>query len=146
MSLKSPKMFNSRYSPPVCPGVKFTKASLTRQEFAKEGDVNEIMRKYSAGLAPLPTGNRSPMFGDFSSGLDYQACLDKLIAAQDAFESLPSRVRDRFGNDPARLLDFLADEDNRDEAVKLGLIEAPKPPPVEDKPPVSVPDDKSGGA
>lgn len=116
--------FFSSYNPPPSDGLKFSKASLTRQEFAKDADINNIMRKYSQGLAPIPSGSRPPMFGDFSGGFDYQACLDKVIKAQDAFDSLPSAVRDRFGNDPAKLLDFISDEKNRDEAVRLGLIES----------------------
>lgn len=118
--------FFTVYNPPKVAGVKFIKASLTRQEFANDADLNKIMERYSAGLAPLPSGVRFPQFGDFSDGLDFQACLDKLIAAQTAFDSLPSAVRDRFSNDPARLLDFLSDEKNRDEAIKLGLVEPVK--------------------
>lgn len=122
--------FFTRYNPPKVEGEKFVKASLTRQEFAKDADLNNIMAKYAAGLAPIPSGVRPPQFGDFSDGLDYQACLDKLIAAQAAFDSLPSAVRDRFSNDPARLLDFLSDEKNREEAIKLGLVEPFKDEPV----------------
>ena len=41
--------------------------------------------------------------------------------------ALPSRVRRRFDNDPAELMEFLADEANREEAVMLGLIEKEEP-------------------
>jgi len=39
--------------------------------------------------------------------------------------SLPSKIRDRFGNDPSQLLSFLADSSNKDEAISLGLVSAP---------------------
>jgi len=35
--------------------------------------------------------------------------------------ALPSDVRKRFSNDPAELIDFLADKKNDEEAIKLGL-------------------------
>ena len=129
--------FFSHYNPPPSQAVVNNSDSLTRQEFAKEGDVNEIMRKYAAGLAPIPSGSRPPQFGDFSNGLDYQAMLDKLNKAREEFEALPSRIRDRFGNDPAKLLEFLSDESNRDEAIKLGLVAAQEKP--AEKTNVSVP-------
>ena len=43
------------------------------------------------------------------------------MQAQQSFESLPSELRGRFENDPAKLIDFLSDERNNAEAVKLGL-------------------------
>jgi phage internal scaffolding protein len=39
------------------------------------------------------------------------------------FNDLPSSIRSRFGNDPAAFLDFVNDEGNADEMIKLGLIE-----------------------
>lgn len=128
----------SRFDLPPSPSVKFEDASLTRQEFAQDADINNIMRKYAAGLPPSPAGARPPLFGDFSNVPDYQTALDKVIDAQERFAELPSQVRRRFDNDPAKLLQFLASEDNRAEAVQLGLIDAP--PAV----PVSVPDEKKG--
>ena len=41
-------------------------------------------------------------------------------------QSLLSRVRKRYNNDPAELLEFVMDEKNREEAVFLGLIEKPQ--------------------
>lgn len=135
---KTVKVF-SRFDLPPSPSVKFEDASLTRQEFAQDADINNIMRKYASGLPPSPAGSRPPLFGDFSNVPDYQTALNKVIDAQERFAELPSQVRRRFDNDPAKLLEFLASEDNRDEAVKLGLVD---PPPA--VPPVSVPDDKKG--
>lgn len=130
----------SRFDPPPSPSVKFEDASLTRQEFAQEADINNIMRKYASGLPPSPAGARPPLFGDFSNVPDYQTALNKVLDAQERFAELPSHVRKRFDNDPAKLLEFLASEDNRAEAVDLGLVDPPHPV----DPPVSVPDEKKG--
>lgn len=124
------------FDQPDIPGLECKDASLTRQEFAAESDLNNIMRRYADGLGQLPSGDRPPIFGDFDNVPDYQSALDKVIDAQDRFMQLPSAVRKRFDNDPGKLLEFLSSEDNRKEAVELGLIPAP---PVKEE--VSVPDE-----
>ena len=40
--------------------------------------------------------------------------------------TLPADLRKRFSNDPGQLLSFLENEDNRAEAIKLGLVNAPQ--------------------
>ena len=46
---------------------------------------------------------------------------------KESFEKLDVNVRKRFENNPQKLLDFLKDDDNRDEAIKLGLVERKDP-------------------
>lgn len=119
----SPKTrYATRYAPPPSPALVCRTASLTRQEYVTDADLNEIMRKYQDGVAPIPSGSRLPMWDDYSHVPDYQESMQLIIDAQDRFAALPATVRERFGNDPGQLLDFLADESNRDEAVKLGLL------------------------
>ena len=101
---------------------------MTQQHFAAECDINNIMKRYqNTGILTEPglgSGFR-PMFGDFSDVSDYQTAQNAVIEVQDAFAQLPSRVRARFDNDPAALLEFLGKEENRDEAVSLGLVNSP---------------------
>lgn len=120
------RRFFTLYDPPPSPALECKSASLTRQEFVVEADINNIMDKYAAGLAPIPSGDRTPLFGDFSDVGDYQSNMQRLSDAQDHFMHLPSKIRERFRNDPGELLAFLADEANREEAIKIGLIN-PKP-------------------
>jgi phage internal scaffolding protein len=65
----------------------------------------------------------SPRYGDFSGIGDYHTALNRVIAAQDEFEGLPAQIRARFDNDPANLIEFLGNENNRAEAEELGLVE-----------------------
>lgn len=118
--------FYTYYDRPASPSLECKSASLCRQEFAAEADINNIMSKYAAGLASIPAGDRTPMFGDFSDLGDYQSNMQRMIDAHEQFMQLPSKIREKFRNDPGELLEFLADESNRDEAVKIGLIN-PKP-------------------
>ena len=57
-----------------------------------------------------------------------------VIEAGEMFDALPSRIRKRFNNSPAQLLEFLADTANVSEAISLGLISAPVEPEPQSKP------------
>lgn len=132
--------FFTRFNPPPSPGLKCEDASLTRQEFVQESDLNNIMKRYAAGM-PLPTGARPPIFDDFTNIPDYQKSFDIVARSQELFMQLPSEVRKRFDNDPMSLLAFLNDEKNREEAQKLGLLNKPVEKSVET--PVEKPVEKS---
>lgn len=96
--------------------------SLTIQSAKDECDINLIIERANRGMAPAFINERIPQFGDFSDVADYQSAFNQVLAAQDQFAELPSKIRARFGNDPAQLLSFLSDASNRDEAIRLGLI------------------------
>jgi phage internal scaffolding protein len=71
----------------------------------------------------LPEQPLSPRYGDFTGISDYHTALNRVFAAQDEFEALPAQIRARFNNDPAQLIEFLENSDNRPEAEELGLVE-----------------------
>lgn len=111
-------------------GQLFELPSMTQQHFKDECDINNIIARYEAtGLLtdPLQSSGRMYEFGDYSSVKDYQDSLNTIIEARAMFDDLPARVRERFNYDPSQLLFFLADETNRDEAVRLGLVSSPSP-------------------
>lgn len=104
---------------------------LTQQSFKDECNVNIIVERYTkTGLwsSSLKPGSRVPMFGDFTAAPDFQTCMDKINQAQADFDSLPSRLRKRFNNNPAELLAFLHDPQNKDEAIALGIFAKPEAP------------------
>lgn len=101
--------------------------SRAQQSFKEECDINEIVRRFGV-TGQLPENVRVPQSGDFTGISDYQSALNAVIAAEDAFMELPAIVRERFDNDPQSLLEFVSDVANRDEAVRLGLVN--KPPEV----------------
>lgn len=100
--------------------------SLTEQQWADDCDVNNIMKRYqTTGEFRHLTGKQG-YYADFSNITDYRDMLDTVRYAQEAFASLPADLRQRFLNDPGKLLEFLQDEKNYDEGVKLGLLEPRK--------------------
>jgi len=99
----------------------------TQQSAKDECDINLIVEraKRGADISHLSV-SAAPVYGDFVGFPDYRESLLMVNKARDMFMSLDAFVRERFGNDPARLLDFLSDDKNREEGVKLGLIKAPE--------------------
>lgn len=93
----------------------------TQQEFAKDCDINEIVRRFGL-TGQLPDQLRLPEYGDFAGVGDFATAMQAVRNAEEGFMELPAELRARFANDPQRLMEFLADAGNRDEAVKLGLV------------------------
>ena len=103
-------------------GLHCEDASLAQQHYKEECDINTILEKFNiTGL--LPESPLSPRYGDFTGIGDYHTAMNRVFAAQDEFEALPAQIRARFGNDPAQLIEFLENSDNRPEAEELGLVE-----------------------
>lgn len=96
--------------------------SRTKQSFAKECDINHIMAKYQKTGAITHFAKHSPQYG-IADGQTFQDAMNLVCEAQEMFNELPSSIRSRFGNDPAAFLDFVQDEGNADEMIKLGLVE-----------------------
>lgn len=115
----------SRYDRAESKAVDFTGddgVSRTQQHFKKECDINEILRSFKRTGVIEHVSSGKPIYGDFTAYPDFQQMQDTLVEATRAFEALPARLRDRFGNDPKNLVAFVMDESNRAEAEKLGLV------------------------
>lgn len=105
-----------------------TPPSLTKQEFKREADINNILKQYSKTgmLTHLNVRAREGMYADLPDAVDFQESLHLVRQAETTFMTLPAKLRDRFGNDPAEFLAFCSDPRNLDEMRELGL--AIKPP------------------
>lgn len=116
--------FNKRYNRVRPEGIEFEDTGMTKPEFKESCDINFILAKYhNNGILPIM---KSPaLFGDYSNALDFHQAQEIVRKAMEQFEELPSKLRDRFQNDPAQFLEFMEDGENHDEAVRLGLL--PKP-------------------
>jgi len=106
----------------------------TKQSFKDECDINNIMRKYKQ-TGQLPNARPPGQGGDFTGFEDYHDSLNRIIAAQDSFMSLPALTRKRFANDPGEFLEFINDPKNIEEAEKMGLLKIVKHKMTEEIPP-----------
>nr|QJB18757.1 MAG: internal scaffolding protein [Microvirus sp.] len=102
--------------------------SMAKQSFRDECDINTIMKRYESTGTIDHINRRQPSYGDFTDVPSFHEALETVREAEALFAGLPASVRDRFGNDPGKLMEFLADPANKDEAIELGLIDRPAPP------------------
>lgn len=102
--------------------IYFDEPTMTKQEFKDDCDINLIMERALRGQVINNLNERVARWGDVSSIPDYRTSLDMVTRAQGMFMELPPSIRERFANDPAMFLDFVANDQNYDEAVRLGLI------------------------
>ena len=103
--------------------------SLAIQSAEEESNINTIVRRFGL-TGELPNNIRMPQSGDFTGIGDFHSAMNVVRSAQEEFLRVPAEVRARFGNDPARLISFIEDGANYDEALKLGLVNArPVAPP-----------------
>lgn len=108
-------------------GFESDEPSMTKQSFKDECDINVIMRRYEAsGILPVPQSGE-PRYADLVGSADFQEAMFAVAEARAMFAELPSRVRERFDNDPQRLLEFLEDPKNVEEGRELGLLRAAEP-------------------
>ncbi len=125
--------FRSRYSVTgEKPGIVNDKPSMTIQSFKDDADINCIISRFeSTGVLVDPSVpvSRVPQFGDFSDLPSYQEAQNVIVAANIAFYSLSSKIRERFGNDPAAYFDFVRNlkegSDEYVEAINLGIVNKP---------------------
>lgn len=124
-------------------GQDFTgEVSMTQQNFADDADINTIVKRFGI-TGQLPNGVAMPQSGEFSDVTDFHTAMNLVKAAETAFMAIPAETRARFGHDPGKVMQFLDDANNREEAIKLGLIEKPKEVPREPPQQAGTPEPKT---
>jgi phage internal scaffolding protein len=99
---------------------------FTVQADRDEADINKVIARFEKSGQLPPTFKGEPFYGDVSEIGDLQESLIKIQEADRLFMSYPADLRERFENDPVKLVEFLGDEKNRKEAEDLGLV-VPRP-------------------
>jgi phage internal scaffolding protein len=95
--------------------------SRTEQSHQKAVNINTIVAKARKGIPPR-VNNGTGVYGDFSSGIDFHEMQNRITDAMLDFMSLPATTRAKFDNDPGKLLDFIANPANAEEARELRLL------------------------
>lgn len=104
--------------------------SMTRQEFAEECDINNIMKGYNVqDIGALMRQGMEANYVDFSKMpttlMDF---MDLQFQAEEAFMTLPADVRKQFDNDPMQFVEYGANPENVEQMRKWGLAEPAKTP------------------
>lgn len=97
--------------------------SLTKQSFKNECNINNIVARYKqTGVVNHQNPNK-PIFGDATNIVSYTEAFNMVKNAEDAFMSLPAKVRKQFENDPAQFCDFAMNPENLRQMQEWGLAE-----------------------
>lgn len=108
-------------------GTFFEDESLTQQQYLDECNIVmqiDRLTKHlnTTGESLSDYNNKGAMYGDVSDIPDFATYWDKVNIAKEQFDQLDNKVKDRFNNNPVELFNFLNDNNNKDEARKLGLL------------------------
>jgi phage internal scaffolding protein len=95
--------------------------SMTDGSLKDEVDTKNIVKKYKQTGMVSHVSNMQGTFSDVSAIPDYFTIMSKMKQAEEEFSHLPSQIRKKFDNDPAKMIDWLKDPKNDKEAVQLGL-------------------------
>ncbi len=104
--------------------------SLTKQSFRDECDINFIMKKHEKTGLLDHVNKFNGYYGDLPQDVDYQSALNSVMEAEAAFASLTAPIRSQFNNNPAEFLAFVADPQNAEEIIALGLGRRPSVAPA----------------
>lgn len=95
--------------------------SLTDQSWLEQTEVNSIISKYRKTGAITHLSKKAGQFADVSDIPDMLEAHERVTNAFNAFQELPAVIRDKFQNDPMKMIQFLNNPENNEEAIKLGL-------------------------
>lgn len=101
---------------------------LTEQSHADSCDIHNIMRKYEKTGLINHLNLHSGTYGDYTGAPDFHSAMNLISNASSMFESVPSKIRAQFDNDPGKFLAFMQDEKNRDAIIKMGFDDKHLPP------------------
>lgn len=97
--------------------------SVTKQSFAAECDINRIVDKFpvvddTAVLDNMPM----ELFGNIVTPNEMTGAVEVVNLVNKQMMSLPAKLRDKFGNDPIKFLEFLEKPGSLDYLKKEGYI------------------------
>lgn len=95
---------------------------LTTQSDRKEADINELIKRMEKAGMQTKLNSSEPFYGDVSEFNGLQDAIIKVQEANELFMGMSASVRERFDNDPVKMVEFLADPANRAEAEQLGMV------------------------
>lgn len=81
--------------------------SLVQQQFRDEVDINTIVKRFGL-TGQAPSSGLEGVYGDFEGITDYASAVAAIEKARESFMVVPPEVREKFDNDPGKLLEFVS--------------------------------------
>lgn len=121
--------FKTPYNGRVACSFETTGESMTQEHFREETEILNIIRRHDRNGVIDHINKGTAIYGDFSEITDYRDMIHKLREADSAFAQVPSDIRKRFENDPAKFFNFVTDQNNHAQLKQMGLVMT-KPEPI----------------
>lgn len=96
--------------------------SRTKQSFTDECDINNILSRYVQTGQIHHINERLAQFADVEN-IDFHQAQNLVVKANEMFAEIPAGIRQKFGHDPARFLEFALNPDNAPQMAAIGLID-----------------------
>lgn len=109
---------------------------LTEQHHKESCDIHVIMRKAERTGILSHVRKFKGEYMNMATAPDFKTAQDTIAQAKSMFETVPSRIRNKFHNDPAEFLTFMQDDSNYDAIVEMGFDASHLTPPAPPEPPV----------
>lgn len=119
--------FKTPYNGRVACSFETTGESMTQEHFREETEILNIIRRHDRNGVIDHINKGTAIYGDFSEITDYRDMIHKLREADSAFAQVPSDIRKRFENDPAKFFNFVTDSNNHEALAEMGLVMKPEP-------------------
>ncbi len=120
MTAKAPR-FRTAFGPKKRVQRVIKGESRTRQEFKKDCDINRIVGQFQKTGVADHLNRFQGAYGEFQA-MDFHEAMNHVVRTQEMFETVPSEIRAKFGNDPAQFLDFVGNPENKEACIELGLM------------------------
>lgn len=109
--------------------------SMTEQSHKDECDIHIILRKFEKTGMITHVAAHAGTYGDYTDALGFQEAQNVIAEAASMFESVPAKIREQFENDAGKFLDFIQNDENREQMEEMGFdtshltpLEAPVEP------------------
>lgn len=110
---------------------KFPTRTIRDSDVVNSCDIHflyrNLLRFGTAYPGRLTRPTRKPEFVQAVQPKDLASALSVVSKAREEFDKLPVEIRDRFNYNPYRFMEFVTDEKNVSDLVKMGLADVIKP-------------------
>lgn len=104
---------------------KFPSRTIRDPDVVAECDINNLYRNMlrygSAYPNRLSRPTRKPEFVQTVAPSDLATAMETVTRAREEFEKLSVDIRDRFNYNPYRFMEYVSDERNKEDLIKMGL-------------------------
>lgn len=106
-------------------GLECKDVSRTKQEFANDADINNILAKFLNGTAGLPQLTQPPQYMNLEEEFDLQSKMVTSAQVEEAWNTLPAAVRNILKNPSTFVsyIDHCLETGDLDPLRELGLAE-----------------------